>query len=224
MSVEFDELSDPEQPWLPCPPGSWCHPFADRLAVSIINDRTRLLYYGEGHRFGVGPPGSTSTVGGIVLAPSVELLCAYPQDGNSMHPDKACPPGVSRTACAPGCSRRGEECAGGQIWSCSFPPERLREALEAQEADAGMRQRNNEMVIDAASYASLLPFAVEAFFYTATSAPREVHAARRARDAFARRFSEDARFSRSYDAGDFAPLLELDLEKGGRRPWSVPRR
>ena len=49
---------------------------ADRWAASIINPTARNLYQ--------------PTVGGLVLAPTARLWCAYPEDGNSMLESKTC--------------------------------------------------------------------------------------------------------------------------------------
>ena len=203
---QFDELGDQQQPWLPCPLDSWCGKFSDRIATSIINIRARVMYCGGGR-----PPCNMGAVGGIVLPPVARILCAYAQDGNSMHPDKTCI-GRGNPECIPGCSK-AQECHSGQIWSCGFPPGRLKDALRAQEGDQSMLARNNELVMDAKEYVRLLPFSVEAFFYNLDSAQWERDNVRNARDAFIREYHLDGIRA--------PPLLRLDLQGGGGSPWSV---
>lgn len=75
---QFDMLEDPERPWLPCPrvgPHSWCKAQADRWAASLVHALNHEL---------------SSTQGGLVLAPTITLNCAYAADGNSMHGSKSC--------------------------------------------------------------------------------------------------------------------------------------
>lgn len=88
---QFDDLdasagmSSSGAPWQPCPSSAWCHVYADRWPTSIVNTEQRHLFFERGSRFGVGPKTSpsTGTVGGIIMDPrKVEILCAYPQDGN----------------------------------------------------------------------------------------------------------------------------------------------
>ena len=69
---QFDTLDDMSQPWLPCPLEggmSWCRDFSDRWATSIINNRTRHVYFDD-----------DDGVGGLVLAPTATLFCAYPEE------------------------------------------------------------------------------------------------------------------------------------------------
>ena len=91
---QFDSLDDVDHgsPWLPCPATFWCAQYADRWPATIINAHSaRRLYY----------PGT----GGFVLAPTAELLCAYPGDGNSM--SHTCPRlgGNPPDGCVPGCRK-----------------------------------------------------------------------------------------------------------------------
>ena len=88
---QFDELNDPDREWLPCSVG-WCDRFEDRWPASIINSDARLLYY--------------DVRSGIVLAPAVQLFCAYPKDGNSM--DHVC--WGDEDSCIPGCYEPGSQC------------------------------------------------------------------------------------------------------------------
>jgi len=76
---QFDRLDDKRRRWLPCPeygPDSWCKDVADRWAASMINSQANHLY--------------DASTGGLILAPSVRLFCAYPEDGDSLHPSKVC--------------------------------------------------------------------------------------------------------------------------------------
>ena len=88
---QFDELNDPDREWLPCSSG-WCERFEDRWPSSIINEDARLLYY--------------DVRSGIVLAPTVQIFCAYPKDGNSM--DHVC--WGDDGDCIPGCYEPGLQC------------------------------------------------------------------------------------------------------------------
>ena len=76
---QFDKNNDMTNRWMPCPKegaDSWCKDLADRWAASILNANTPHLY--------------EPTTGGLILAPdSVRLLCAYPEDGDSMHGARA---------------------------------------------------------------------------------------------------------------------------------------
>ena len=69
---QFDTLDDMSQPWLPCPLEggmSWCRDFSDRWATSVINNQTRHVYFDD-----------DDGVGGLVLAPTATLFCAYPEE------------------------------------------------------------------------------------------------------------------------------------------------
>jgi hypothetical protein len=151
---QFDTLDDASKKWLPCPPegnNNWCMQFSDRWPTSIINANQLALYYGPGK-------------GGLIIAPTVELFCAYPSDGNSM--EKVCDPlfGDGET-CIPGCYPKGQECHGDVTWTCSYPPERLRDALQAQADRIDYQNRNNELVVDVRTVVSQLPEAIEGFFF-----------------------------------------------------------
>lgn len=60
------QLDTPDKPWLACPRNEWCGKYSDRWATSIINDKTRNLYL--------------TGNGGLVLAPTAKLFCAYPEE------------------------------------------------------------------------------------------------------------------------------------------------
>ena len=75
---QFDKNNALEQPWMPCPregPDSWCGKFADRWSALMLNALTPHLYDNNG---------------GVVLAPTAKLFCAYPEDGDSSHESKVC--------------------------------------------------------------------------------------------------------------------------------------
>ena len=177
-----------------------------------MNARARALFYDPDEQH----------VGGVLLAPSVKILCAYPEDGNSMALTKVCtPPGGDGATCIPGCSPVGWQCQDvGALYStqgpCSFPPERLEEALAGQvtlhDTHGGV-WRNNEVVIDMAHYARTLPMGVDGLYYMAGS-PEEGKARIR---AIHRSFITQYRFPLLHAP----PLLELDLEHGGDHPFRL---
>lgn len=191
---QFDTLDDSDKPWLPCPqdgPNNWCRSFADRWATSIINAGARSLYYGHNK-------------GGLVIAPSVDLFCAYPEDGNSMDGSKVCSPlGGDGVSCIPGCYPQGKTCPEmGHTWSCSFPPSHLREALQAQQDRADFKARNNEIVVDLRSVLEQLPDSIQGFF----AMGGDDLLARDARDKFLDEYG--------LAEADGPPLLRLDLDNG----------
>ena len=194
-----DGLGEVGEPWLPCPSTKWCHKLGDRWATSVINPNAQGLYYKE--------------YGGIVLntaAVELTLFCAYPEDGNSMAEDKLCSKSDGDgSRCLPGCTRL--QCDARRFWDCSYPPSKLREALEMQLTVSRQRggNRNNELVLDARAYAALLPKAVFGFFFKSNLDRGYVG---RVRDAFARRYGiEPAQL----------PLMRLDLKGGGDRPFTL---
>ena len=88
---------------------------------------------------------------------------------------------------------------------CSYPPDRLQEALAAQRTREEWRLHSNEVVIDTQSVISNLPDAVEAFFVLPNSygaQRQEVIEAWRA-------------YWRIYQlvGGEGPPLLMLDVDK-----------
>ena len=109
-------------PWTRCPFIKWCGKFGDRWASSLINGQGMVkLYY--------------DSAAGLVIAPTVDIFCAYSRDGNSM--GVVCHPLFGNAHCTPGCSPPGHECSedGEQIrwdYDCSYPPSRLSEALQHQ--------------------------------------------------------------------------------------------
>ena len=129
---------------------------------------------------------------------------------------KLCNPlGGDGVTCIPGCYPAGQQCPElGHDWSCSFPPSKLREALQAQERRVDYLHRNNEMVIDLRSIEHNLPHAILGFFYCAHSGSSEVQRVRNARRAFL------AHYALSSEQGP--PLLVLDLSPaGGVRPFGL---
>jgi hypothetical protein len=203
---QFDTLDDMSQPWLPCPLEggmSWCRGFSDRWATSIINEETRHVYFDE-----------DNAVGGLVLAPTAVLFCAYPEDGNSMDPNHVCEPlGGDGVSCIPGCYPVGKQCHEvGHDWSCSFPPERLKDALRHQQDRDSYKSRNNEIVVDIRSITSRLPDSILAFWRkpkTHTDAVQQV-------------IDAHTNFLHKYgltkETGP--PLLVLDLKESGSAPFS----
>ena len=190
-------------PWESCPDNGnapWCYSFSDRWPASLVNSKARSLYY--------------TANGGMVIAPTVQLYCAYPEDGNSMA--KTCRPlGGDGVTCIPGCSPNGQQCQQiGRNYGCSFPPTELKAALEAQEGRQDFLNRNNEMVINYETLSHGLPDVIEAFFTPPI-----------AKEAPNRMFAEQARAMFLADFGldedDGPPLLFVDLKNGGSAPFSV---
>ena len=179
-------------PWLACAADrAWCEEISDRLATTLINAQARNLFYG--HTGGAG----------FVLAPTVELFCVYPEDGNSLA-KKCTPLGGDGSACIPGCYPSDEQCeAVGHDYTCSFGPGYLRMALEAQQARPSYKARNNEVVVDAKSMEAALPDSIEAFFYMPSASAEEIAIVRGARQDLLD----------EYDLSDETgpPLLMLDL-------------
>lgn len=169
----FDEITHPEKPWEPCPQ-VWkgrplmCGKFGDRFPSTII-------YPGQVQIYSKGS-------GGFVIRPSTaEILCSYDHDGLTMKPEKTCtPPGVS-DECTPGCGR--ERCPEDPFWRCAWPPDKLKQMMEAHQARKGRAADHNEIVLDADSWVRNLPRTVEAVFMLAgadekyAQAAREVHRA-----------------------------------------------
>ena len=139
---QFDSLSDPTHPWLPCPEDWWCAAYHDVWPASIISAQVRNLYFTMGK-------------GGLVLAPTVRFNCVYPGDGNSMGNVDS-----GNGGCSPDqCDRYGP-----RDWNCIFPPDQLMEALQAQQR-RGKNHEHNELVIDTSSVTSGLPGTILAFFH-----------------------------------------------------------
>lgn len=211
---QFDSLDDPARPWLPCPlkgTQSWCAKFSDRWATSIISNRARVLYFETDFNKDNGHSG----VGGLVLSPDVQIYCAYADDGNSMDPGKVCRPlGGDGHRCIPGCYPHGEECADVQReWMCSYPPTQLREALAAHiRRGAG---KNNEIVTSTRSVVASLPESIMAFFFLAGGPAGQFRRVSDVRSAFLRDYAW-------LPEGRRPPLLELNLEHGGRAPFRAP--
>ena len=200
--------------------------------MTLVNAHQRNLYYQPNSRFGIGPQGSTGGVGGLVISPMVSINCAYPEDGNSMSTDKSCSePGGNGATCIPGCfsehSSPSSWCNHGPlradddpntwtgVWSCPFPPNELREALTVQQRLQSMRIRNNEIIVNAASYMAHLPHTIEVFFTVPSSGPKEHRTVRGAREALLR----------EYGLGDATgpPLVVMDLQGGGSQPFHLMR-
>ena len=200
MLRQFDRLDDRESPWLPCPqegPDNWCRDLADRWAASIVNTRARHTYL--------------SNKGGLILSPhSTRLFCACPEDCNSMNPRKVCKTLGGDDRCIPGCYPKGTQCqefSGGRTYMCSYAPDFLKDALEAQQSRESYRGRNNEMVVDLRSVIPRLPHSIEAFFYVSSGGDEEMALAREVQQKFASHFGLSRAFA--------PPLLRLNFESTG---------
>ena len=191
---QFDKLDDglEGRPWLPCPESgwaNWCHRFHSIWAASLVL-----------------PGGATQLykpdVGGLVLAPSANLLCAYPADGNSMSDQKLCDEDEAARwdTCLPGCT-----CPLGvpknEAGSCfeGRPPVYLEQVMREHMANAAARNGYNEMVIDTDSVVSRLPRSIDAFFFLRGGEEGEARTAH-------------AEFLTVYpDAASSVPLVEFDF-------------
>ena len=164
----FDSMDDGAhgKPWLPCPAsGAWCSDNVPgpRWAASIINSAVRKVY---------------SHSGGFILRPSgTKVMCAYPADGNSQ--GITCLPGKERSRCTPGCTKSCTDVDYG----CSFPPDRLKDALQAQ-LNNGRARSYNEIVTDVLEIERNLPDSIQAGFYMTGSSNRERAAAQKAHADF----------------------------------------
>ena len=133
------------------------------------------------------------------------LRCIYPADGNSMSHTCGGGDGDGRT-CIPGCAPDGQQChQGWSGWGCSYPPQRLEEALrqhEEKHTHPGQTLLNNELILDPSWLSAHLPKAVLAFFHVQESDDGPHGRACDAR----------AHFLRAYGLqGDEVPLLHLDV-------------
>ena len=117
--------------------------------------------------------------------------------------------------CIPGCLRKGQQCRdvgrGNNAYLCSFPPEQLQYAIEAQQKRESFTKRNNEMIIDLSSVEPRLPHAIQGIFYVAGSPDYKEN---EAREAYAR-FKEYY----SMDPEQAPPLMVVDMEQ--RRPFTL---
>ena len=165
--------------------------------------------------------------GGVILAPHLKLLCAYPLDGDSQ--DKVClsphemtfygqPFELDGAECTPGCFPPSEFCSTmgivGFEGTCSYPPTELCDAIAAQ-ASSG-HYRNNEMIIEAESIRADPASAIEGFFMVIREGAHQEEADRRVRDAhaaFVVKYGFDPEFA--------PPLVYLDLKTGGATPFKL---
>ena len=146
-----------------------------------------------------------------MLSPDVALFCAYPGDGDSQ--DKLCIDEETMTfyqeewdlggsPCIPGCYPDGQWCnqeGAGELGTCSFPPDRLCEALLRQEGGFGM-DNNNEIVVDVSSVLAD-PANMIAGFFMGGNHDDDV---RDAHEAFLQKYG--------LDRNTAAPLMRLDLD------------
>ncbi|KAL1499842.1 hypothetical protein AB1Y20_012526 [Prymnesium parvum] len=184
---QFDHLSawDIGEPWLPCPENLWCGRYRFSWPSTIINAQSRKVYYHAGQQRG-----------GLVLALTARVLCVYPGDGNSM--------GNADNGLA-GCI--ATQCNQFQDWNCVFPPDYLKEALEAQQR-RGNRKEHNEVVLDVSSISpSFLPHSILAFFHMG-----DIGVVR----------GLQQKFIRAYGLEDWeCPLLALNLYDSSRPAFSL---
>ena len=145
---------------------------------------------------------------------SLVCVCVRARSGNSMDPAKVCNPlGGDGVTCIPGCYPPGQQCHEvGHDWTCSFPPERLRDALSHQQARDSYKNRNNEMIVDIQSIQSQLPGSILAFWRKPKTYADAVQQAVDARANFFQRYR--------LTVDDGPPLLVLDLKGGGAAPFS----
>ena len=123
-----------------------------------------------------------------MLSPShASLYCAYSSDGDSQ--SKKCATLHGDSGCIPGCYPPGQSCIDvGHEYECSFPPEHLQDALQAQMVRQARDQTHNEMVVDLRSITPSLPDSIEAMFYLSTSTTEEVGRMRDTHAAFEREY------------------------------------
>ena len=198
----FDQTERESAPWWPCDaPNAWCYAFRDRLCASLANARQPRLV-------------TQKSTAGLVLSPSIPLLCSYPSDGGTM--EKLCTP-PAPTGCVPGCSAKGsgepQWCAhaaawstsqSAAIWDCAFRPT----DLEAMLRHHAQRFEPNEVVVDTSTWARDLPELVVAIVFLVGSglSGRQLNAGeRQARDVHARML---AAFPQRP-----TPLVTLDLRR-----------
>ena len=165
---QFDRIDagneEPREPWLPCPDDDWCGNLKDRWASTLVNANQRNLYFKDG-------------TGGVILSAKTPIFCMYPGDGDSQ--DKLCsddrssqtfsdrPLELYGKQCIPGCFPEKQQCGGEEasyMGQCSFPAERICEALAEQENGGEGSGRNNEVVVDVQAVAADAPQMIEGFF------------------------------------------------------------
>ena len=195
---------------------------ASRWSASIITNQLRGVY--------------SSCHGGLVLSPRAAapaLLCAYARDGSTQ--GKGCAAGTVGTAgdsaavsggcivgCSPWCESMRDGHAAEPNGCCWRAPQQLDQMLT--EHSQRSSDRYNEVLLSAHALAASLPAVVEAIFFTATCTPRTKQSANAKLEA--RRESAHAAhvaFLARYDltAAD-VPLVVMDLEHGGDRPFRRP--
>ena len=159
----FDSLENSQnRPWVPCPKGTWCYPYSDRLSASIINSDLPFFFGQKYHA-------------GMVLSPwKTDVMCSWFIDYGTM--GKRCdPPGV-REDCLPGCwdGPKPNWCSGDKVWDCAYRPDQLEIMLGHHLNRLGRTSRfgrslgaaYNELMVSWQSLTRDLPDPVEAFFFT----------------------------------------------------------
>lgn len=180
----FDDLTDPERPWLPCPRDKpWlagCARFSDHFSASLVWPGHTEVY--------------TTGRGGFVLRPTaVRQVCFYHMDGTTM-------------------SKAGNPCPefctspGARMWRCAWPPPQMQQGMNIQRGED-----HNEIILDAATWVHNLPHTIEAVFTIPTNDPRSKEEARRVHQKYLRDTGlrvEDVPFL-LYDKTKTIPFTEL---------------
>jgi len=144
----FDGYEDPDRPWQIC--HDVCrHGPVDSLSSSLISRKVPWLF-----------SSSWGTVG-IVISPTVEIMCSFPADsGTGGHPNGRCK-GADRASVGTENFYHGSSTYNGKT---------LRDALEQQYSGSYRKSHFgasgfNEVIISSMYWERALPSAVEAFFY-----------------------------------------------------------
>eukprot|EP00965_Chrysotila_dentata_P237010 6201643-Pleurochrysis_carterae.AAC.1 len=134
---QFDKLEEPTEPWRPCHTG-WCSNIQNFLSASIINALVPNLFSDSRK-----PPGDGA---GVVISPELApVICAYSVDGGTQARFNG------------GCGQNW--CSPPVFWSCSWPPEKLRDMLQAQEQHYS--DQYNEVVLSSSAWEAALPDIIE---------------------------------------------------------------
>ena len=171
----FDGYEDPDQPWHICH-DDCPHGTVDTLSASLISRRVPWLFL------------SSWGAAGLVIAPTTDVLCAFPADmGTGGHPNGRCPLRGSG-------AERGSELGGREVRVSGGS---LLTALQ-QQYDGTHRKAHrdasgyNEIIINALQWEESLPHAIEAFVFASggasvASAP-QILALRDTHDRFLRQY------------------------------------
>ena len=115
----FDDFEDwdAQRPWMVCS-SLRCQGEVDHLSASVINARVPVLFSGGA---------------GLVLSPSAELLCSYAYDSGTQGKTNG---GCGAVPCP----------SHPRAWECSWPPDYLRQMMEAQATAQSRLPWNRAMV------------------------------------------------------------------------------